>query len=71
MTRGGGDGIHPPMVICLLLKKSLDDPYLKFLDFFQQLVANTHMIFFSVSMDHFVRQSFWLLNLEIHIRLEK
>ena len=36
----------PPMVFCPLLKKSSEDPYLKFLDFSQLLVADTSMNFF-------------------------
>ena len=40
-TRGGGYEFFP------LLKKSSDDPYLKFLDFSQLLVADIPIIFFS------------------------
>ena len=43
---GGGAGIHPPPTgFCPLLKKSAYDPYLKFLDFSQLLVADTPMKF--------------------------
>ena len=44
---GGGAGIHPPPTgFCPLLKKSAYDPYLKFLDFSQLLVADTPIKFF-------------------------
>ena len=45
-TRRGGGGIPPPTVFCPLLKKSSANPYLKFLDFSQLLVADTPMKFF-------------------------
>ena len=38
---GGYESTPHPTVFCPLLKKSSDDPYLKFLDFSQLLVADT------------------------------
>ena len=46
----GEGGIQPPTVFCPLLKKYLDDSYLKFRDFSQLLVSDTHMIFFSKNL---------------------
>ena len=43
---GGGWIPPPPTVFCPLLKKSSYNPYLKFLDFSQLLVADTPMNFF-------------------------
>ena len=44
---GGGVDSTPPTVFCPLLKKSSYNPYLKFLDFSQLLVADTPMKFIS------------------------
>ena len=43
----------PPTVFCPLLKKSSYNPYLKFLDFSQLLVADTPMKFFYTLWQHF------------------
>ena len=45
---GGGEESNPPPLrfFCPLLKRSSDDPQLKFLEFFQLLVADTLMKFF-------------------------
>ena len=43
--RTGGGEIGIPTVCCPLLKKSSDNPYLKFQDFSQHLVSDTPMIF--------------------------
>ena len=50
-TGGGEGGINPPpTVFCLYSNNLLDDPYLKFLDFSQLLVADTAMKFFVQSV---------------------
>ena len=41
---GGGVGINPLTIFCLLLKKFSDDPYLKFLDFSQPFFPK-HLVY--------------------------